>query len=351
MPETEKNNYPDYIEKEYVFDIPGKQTPERIDKYLTEHILNATRTKVRKAIDNGNVEINGQKIKASRKIQPGDRIICKIMKPPPIELIPEDIPLDIVFEDEHLLVVNKPAGMVTHPGFGNRYGTLVNALLYHMGVRESLSIECEEDEDEESEGLIYAGDEVRPGIVHRLDKDTSGLLVIAKNSVILAQLQKQFHDRTTHREYNAIIWGKFDDDDGVITGDIGRSLSDRKKFAVVKKGGKHAITEWQVLERFSIATLMKIHLKTGRTHQIRVHFSHNNRPLMGDPAYGGDVIAHGGGMPSQKKTGEKCLNLINRQMLHARTLGFTHPVTKDFLSFSSELPEDMQEVIGILREG
>lgn len=350
MEEKDKNNYPDYVEKEYIFDIPGKQTPERIDKYLTEHILNATRNKVRKAIDEGCVEINGKKIKASRKIQPGDKIVCKIMKPPPIELIPENIPLDIVFEDDYLLVVNKPAGMVTHPGFGNRYGTLVNALLYHLGMRDSIAVECdEEDDDNSDQSYIYAKDEIRPGIVHRLDKDTSGLLVIAKNSVILAKLQKQFHDRTIHREYNTIVWGKMNDDEGVIEGDIGRSTRDRKMFAVVKKGGKHAITEYQVIERFSFMTLLKVHLKTGRTHQIRVHLSHNKRPVLGDPVYGGDKMAYGGGIPSEKTTAERCLKRIDRQMLHARTLGFTHPETKEFLSFTSELPEDMREILHILR--
>lgn len=230
----DKKNYPDYIEKTYEFIIPAGQRPERVDVFLTEAIPNATRSKVQVAIDAGNVTINGKIHKSSRKIQPGDVVQCLVMKPPPMELLPENIPLDIVYEDEFLLVVNKPAGMVSHPGFGNRYGTLVNALLYHFGQRSAIPIETfdedetdtESDDDGEND-YVFNSDAIRPGIVHRLDKDTSGLLVIAKNSVIHAALAKQFFEHTTQREYNAIVWGVVKENEGRIESNIGRSPRER----------------------------------------------------------------------------------------------------------------------------
>ncbi len=343
---SEKNNYPEYIEKVYEFKAPSGKIPERLDVFLTNNIRNATRNKVQKAIEDGFVTVNDKISKANKKIQPGDEIVCKIMKPPPIELIPENIPLKIVFEDEHLIVVDKPAGMVTHPGFGNRYGTLVNAVLYHLGFRESILVETnEEDDDAQDEGIVFASDAIRPGVVHRLDKDTSGLLVVSKNPVIHAKLAKQFADRTIQRYYNALVWGNYDEEEGTYYGNIGRSSRDRKLFAVVKRDGKVAITDYKVLKRFEYLTLMQVKLRTGRTHQIRVHFSHNRHPVFGDPDYGGDSITHGGNNPKFKVLAEKMLKTINRQMLHAKTLGFTHPETKEFLEFESELPADMVEVI------
>lgn len=347
MPE-DKNNYPDYIEKIYDLTAAPGQTAERLDVYLTNAIQYATRNKVQKAIEDGNVTINGKTAKASRKIQPNDHIICKIMKPPPIELIPEDIPLDIVFEDDYLMVINKPAGMCTHPGFGNRYGTLVNAVLYHMGMRESITVETDEEDEELNEAQIYSSDEIRPGIVHRLDKDTSGLIVIAKEPRIHSMLQLQFHDRTISRQYVALAWGIIDEDAGTIEADIGRSTRDRKLFAVVKKDGKHAVTDFNVLQRFSVATLVQLKLRTGRTHQIRVHLSHNNHPIIGDNAYGGDSIVYGGSMPHLRKIAVRCLKTANRQLLHAKILSFVHPMTNERLNFETNLPPDIQKCIEIL---
>jgi 23S rRNA pseudouridine1911/1915/1917 synthase len=343
-------NYPEYIEKVFQFSISTGQKPERLDSFLANSIRNASRTKVQKAIDAECVTINGKPSKAGKKIQPGDVIICKILKPPPIELVPENIPLNIVFEDEHLLVVNKPAGMVTHPAFGNRYGTLVNAVLYHLGMRQSITFELDDEDEDENETAIFESSEIRPGVVHRLDKNTSGLLVVSKNPVIHAGLAKQFFDRTVDRSYNSIVWGIVKQDSGTIEGNIGRANRDRKLFDVVKREGKHAITDYKVLERYDFATFVQIKLRTGRTHQIRVHFRHIGHPVLGDPEYGGDKIHSGGGDPIIKKRAEKCLKLINRQMLHARTLGFVHPATKEKLSFTSELPEDMENILDILRK-
>ena len=342
-----KENYPGYIEHILDFKVPPGQTPERIDLYISRNTQNATRTKVQKAISEGNVTVNEKKAKASRKVQPGDHIICKIMKPPPIELVPEDIPLDIIYEDDHLLVVNKPAGMCVHPGFGNRYGTLVNALLYHFGERESQEIEIDEDEDTENEASVFAGDSIRPGIVHRLDKDTSGLLVIAKDQNTHAKLAQQFAERTTSREYNALVWGEIEDETGTITGDIGRSSRDRKLFDVVKRGGKKAITHFSVIERYEFLTLLSLRLETGRTHQIRVHCKHINHPVFGDPSYGGDSLLYGGENKQFRQKAEKALSLSGRQLLHAKTLGFTHPLSKEYMEFSSELPRDFNEILNI----
>lgn len=349
MSETELNNYPDYIEKKFVFNITHGVKPERIDSYLVRQVMNATRTKVQDAIDKGMVLLNGKEVKASRRIQPGDVIECTLMKPPPIELIPENIPLEIQYEDDYLLVVNKPAGMVTHPGFGNRYGTLVNALLWYFGTRESVKIEIDEEEPDFDNSILFRSEEIRPGIVHRIDKDTSGLLLIAKSSDILAKLQAQFADRSISRTYYALVWGKVKDDSGTINEYIGRSPRDRKLFTVVKRGGKYAITDYEVIERFSFATLVKVKLRTGRTHQIRVHFSHLNHPLVGDISYGGDKVVYGGGNPDDLKLALQCLKLINRQMLHAKTLTFFHPVTKETITVESEIPSDFKNIISILK--
>jgi 23S rRNA pseudouridine1911/1915/1917 synthase len=347
-------NYPPFIEHTYSFTIPAKQVPVRLDVFLTESVHNATRSKVQEAIDAGNVTVNGVKAKASRKIQPHDQIACRVMKPPPLTLVPEPIPLNICYEDETVLVVNKPAGMVTHPGFGNRYGTLVNAVLYHLGEREAIAVEEEfgEQEDDENdsdedrtitelpEGLLYASDAVRPGIVHRLDKETSGILVISKVVSAHAKLSKQFAQRTAKRQYYALVWGNVKEDAGIIEGNLGRSPRDRKLFSVVQKGGKHAVTEYAVVERFAACTLLALKLQTGRTHQIRVHCTHIKHPLVGDEQYGGAQVLVGGNSASLRHHAEKLLKLIPRQALHARTLGFTHPVSGAWLEFESDLPPD-----------
>ncbi len=343
----DKRNYPDYVEKVFEFNITQNQSPERLDRFLTRSITNASRTKVQKAIDAEQVLVNGEVSKHSRKIQPGDNIRCTIMKPPPVVLVPENIPLDIIFEDEYLLVVNKPPGMVSHPGFGNRYGTLVNAVLWHTGKRENIEVDTEfiEEPDEK----IFASMEVRPGIVHRLDKDTSGTMVIAKNPDIHAKLAEQFADRTIGKYYYTIAWGEFDKDEGTIEGDIGRSPKYRKQFAIVKRGGKYARTDYQVLERFRHFTLLKIKLHTGRTHQIRVHLAFNHHPILGDSEYGGAKVKFGGQLPEFRKMAERCLDVAQRQMLHAGILEFTHPVSGERLSFSSDLPDDMKKILEILK--
>lgn len=361
--ETRKNyvntdaNYPDYIERRFEILIPAGQKPERLDIFLASAIANATRTKAQAAIEAGNVTVNGAQVKPSRKIQPGDVIICTLMKPPPLELIPENIPLDVTFEDDFLLVVNKPAGMVTHPGFGNRYGTLVNALLYHFGKREPIPLTLPDDEDENEnedsdadDDISLTSDAVRPGIVHRLDKNTSGLLVVAKSPEIHAKLAVQFRNHTVRREYTAIVWGRVKQNEGTISTNIGRSPRNRKMFAVVERGGKHAITHYTVLERYGNFTVMRFRLETGRTHQIRVHSTWLGHPLLGDDLYGGNVIAYSGIRSSEEKSSALyCLELMPRQALHARTLGFQHPVTQQDLFFEQELPADFMATMAFLR--
>ncbi|CUT00194.1 RluA family pseudouridine synthase [Candidatus Chrysopegis kryptomonas] len=321
------------ILKEIEIIVPNVEKRERIDKFLTNQIENASRSKIEKLIESGLVLVNGHTVKPSHKISPGEKIIVKIPKEPRPELTPEPIPLDIVYEDEYLLVVNKPAGMVTHPGHGNYTGTLVNALLYHCSKLSKVNI---------------SGDEVRPGIVHRLDKDTSGLLVVAKDDETHRHLAKQFFHKTVEREYWAIVWGHFNSNRGVIEAELGRSKSDRTKFTVVK-GGKPAITEYEVLEKFDFLSLVKLKLKTGRTHQIRVHLSHIGHPVFGDPTYGGRRIAWGGIDRKKKLFVDELLKIMPRQALHAKTLGFIHPARNEFMKFDSELPDDMKKLLEILR--
>lgn len=345
------SHYPEPVEVEHKLIVPsGKQT-ERLDTYLARHLKNVSRTKIQRAIDNGDVLVNGLPAKANKKIKPNDVIICTLRRLPPLVLVPENIPLDICYEDDYLMVVNKPAGMVTHPGYGNRHGTLVNAVLYHLGYRENIEI-IENDYDDETEideGPIFSSNAVRPGVVHRLDKDTSGLIVISKAPEIHQQLAQQFFERTVERFYFAIVWGNLKNDEGTFTGDIGRSPKDRKLFAVVKKGGKPAVTDYWVEERSQYLSLVRIRLRTGRTHQIRVHFSHNKHPLLGDRSYGGDSIVYGGHNPQFKSFVSRLLKGIHRQMLHAKVLGFVHPVYKQFLHFESDYPDDMKIAIEELR--
>ncbi len=323
------------ILKEIEIVVPNVDKRERLDKFLTNQIENASRSKIEKLIESGLVLVNGRIVKPSHKILPGEKIIVKIPREPRPELEPEPVPLDIVYEDEYLLVVNKPAGMVTHPGHGNYTGTLVNALLYHCSKLSRVNV---------------SGGEVRPGIVHRLDKDTSGLLVVAKDDETHRHLAKQFFHKTVEREYWAIVWGHFNSVRGVIEAELGRSKSDRKKFAVVR-GGKPAVTEYEVLEKFDFLSLVKLKLKTGRTHQIRVHLSHIGHPVFGDPTYGGRRIAWGGVDRKKKLFVDDLLKIMPRQALHAKTLGFIHPSRNEFMKFDSELPEDMKKILEILRNG
>lgn len=320
-------------EKKYRFDVPEGKKKERIDLFLTNCIENATRSKVQRLIEAGLVSVNGRECKKSNyNVQPNDVIETLIpIAPRPENAEPEDIPLDIIYEDEYLLIVNKAAGMVAHPAYANYTGTLVNALLHH------------------SQNLSNLNEPGRPGIVHRIDKDTSGILVVAKDDITHARLAVQFSRHTIEREYWAVCWGAFSEKEGVIDKNITRSKSDRKKFTVSDSEGKTAVTYYQVLEEFEFASLVKLRLKTGRTHQIRVHLSSINHPVFGDVTYGGNKIIFGTCLPKMKSRVENLLEIMPRQALHAKTLGFIHPHTKEFMRFESPLPQDMEELISKLR--
>lgn len=314
------------------FVVTAGQKKERIDKFLAAQLEGSSRAKIQRYIDENCVLVDGEPVRASYKILPGDRIVVNIpTTAPPDKAVPEDIPLDIAFEDQHLIVVNKPAGMVTHPGHGNWTGTLANALLFHCNRLSTLNDPY-----------------VRPGIVHRLDKDTSGLIVSAKDDAAHASLARQFFNHTIDREYWAIVWGKLPERRGMIEADLGRSKSDRKKFAVVEEG-KFAATEYEVLEIFKFLSLVRLKLHTGRTHQIRVHLSHIGHPVFGDPTYHGRRINYGDPTPKFRQEVNSLLKLMSRQALHAKTLGFVHPVTKAHLHFDSELPQDFKSVLDIVR--
>lgn len=303
------------------------QKPLRVDKYLMNFIENATRNKIQKAAKSGNIYVNGETVKQNYKVKGGD-VVQVMFEHPPYEylLVPEDIPLDIVYEDDILLVVNKPAGMVVHPGHGNYSGTLINALVHHFDNLPKNSSE-------------------RPGLVHRIDKDTSGLLVIAKTEQAMAHLSKQFFDKTSEREYVAIVWGNVEEDEGTIEGNIGRNPKNRLQNIVYEgddaDNGKPAVTHYKVLERLGYVTLVSCKLETGRTHQIRVHMKHIGHTLFNDERYGGDRILKGTTFTKYKQFVENCFKVLPRQALHAKTLGFTHPETGKWMSFDSELPEDM----------
>ncbi len=301
------------------------QEPLRVDKFLMNFIENATRNKIQQAIKAGNVLVDEQVVKANYKVKAGE-IVRVVLAHPPHDnlLVPEDIPLDIVYEDQELIVINKPAGLVVHPGHGNYSGTLVNGLIHHFQHLPNNSSD-------------------RPGLVHRIDKDTSGLLVVAKTDYAMANLASQFFNRTTERLYVALVWGSVQQDSGTITGNIGRSLKNRLQMDVYPEGeqGKPAITHYRVLERFSYVTLVECRLETGRTHQIRAHFKHIGHPLFNDERYGGDKILKGTTFTKYRQFVENCFQVLPRQALHAKTLGFEHPMTKKRLYFDSDLPQDM----------
>jgi 23S rRNA pseudouridine1911/1915/1917 synthase len=318
-------------EKNLSFDITAGQKKERIDLFLTNLIENATRSKVQKLIDAEFVLVNDKPVKSNYKILPFDSIKITIpVSPRPENAEPEDIPLDIVYEDEYLLVVNKAAGMVAHPAYANYTGTLVNALLHH------------------SSKLSEYNEPGRPGIVHRIDKDTSGLLVVAKDDVTHAKLAAQFAKHSTEREYWAICWGVFDEKKGEINSNLVRSKKDRKKFTTSLTEGKTALTYYEVIEEFEFLTLLKLNLKTGRTHQIRVHLSSIRHPIFGDEAYGGTAIHYGTSLPKIKSRIDNLLEIMPRQALHAKTLGFIHPHTNEFIRFDSPLPDDMKMLLSKL---
>jgi 23S rRNA pseudouridine1911/1915/1917 synthase len=303
----------------------------RIDLYLMDRIPNVSRTRLQAIAKSNNLIVNGKPVKSNYKVRSKDDI--SIVLPFPVrelKLIPENIPLDIVYEDDDLVIVNKPSRMVVHPGYGNYTGTLLNGLIYHF---ESLP---KQDD--------YFG---RPGLVHRIDKHTTGLLAVAKTELAMAHLAKQFFDRSSDRRYYALVWGDLKEDEGTITGHIGRSQKNRKAFCVYEDGshGKHAVTHYKVIERFRYVTLVECKLETGRTHQIRVHFLHIGHPLFHDLEYGGDRIIKGTTFTKYRQFIENAFKLIPGQALHAKTLGFTHPRTGKWIEFDSELPQDFQNVL------
>ena len=324
--EEEKDLY-----EHYRFKMDAGQEPMRIDKFLVNRIERASRNRIQNAARAGSILVNGKEVKPNYRVKPHDEISIVLAEPPrEIELLPENIPLDIIFEDKYLIVLNKPAGLVVHPGYGNYTGTLVNALVYHF---ENLPDRSEQQH--------------RPGLVHRLDKDTSGLIVIAKEEYTMTHLAKQFFDRTIKRTYHALVWGEPDPPAGQIEGNIGRNLRNRQIMDVFEEEelGKYALTFYETLERFGYVTLVACKLATGRTHQIRVHMKHIGHPLFNDSTYGGDRIVKGTIYSKYKQFVENCFQIMPRQALHAKSLGFIHPITKKELYFESEYPEDFRQVL------
>jgi len=315
----------------FSFQVDKGQSPLRIDKYLMNFVENATRTKIQAAAKNGSIEVNGNVVKSNYKVKPNDNIKVKFEYPPHENLlIAENIDLDIVYEDDDLVVVNKPAGVVVHPGHGNYSGTLINGLIYHF---ENLPKNSSN----------------RPGLVHRLDKDTSGLLVVAKNDNSMVHLSNQFANKTSKREYIAMVWGNVKDDSGRIENYIGRNPKNRLQNMVLHEdnlvNGKIAITNFEVISRMNYVSLLKCVLETGRTHQIRVHMKHIGHTIFNDDRYGGDSILKGTTFTKYKQFVENCFKLLPRQALHAKTLGFTHPTSGKFLEFDSDLPTDFKSCI------
>ena len=328
-----QNTEIDEIEEElfehFRFDVPKGQLLLRIDKFLMNLIPNATRNKIQNAATAGDIYVNDLPVKSNYKVKPFD-VVRIMLSHPPFEnrIDPEDIPLDVVYEDDALLLINKPPGLVVHPGHGNYTGTLVNALAFHF---ENLPKNSSE----------------RPGLVHRIDKDTSGLLVIAKTEAAMTHLAKQFENKTSEREYIALVWGTVKEDQGTIEGNIARHVKDRMQMAVFADPeiGKPAVTHYKVLERFGYVTLVSCILETGRTHQIRVHMKHIGHPLFNDARYGGDLILKGTTFTKYKQFIDNCFKALPRQALHAKTLGFVHPTTGEMMRFDTELPQDMQDCI------
>jgi 23S rRNA pseudouridine1911/1915/1917 synthase len=319
----------DKLFEHYSFTVDKGQSAVRIDRYLTDKIENLARNRIQNVMKNGGVLVNDDPVKSNYKVKPDDQI--KIVLPyAPQEnfLIAEDIPLDIIYEDDDLLVVNKPAGMVVHPGHGNFTGTLLNGLIYHF------------------ENLPKNSDN-RPGLVHRIDKDTTGLLVIAKKEHAITKLAQQFAEKTSKRKYIALVWGDVKDDEGTIEGNLGRNPKNRLQVVVFPEGdqGKHAVTHYKVLERFGYVTLLELELETGRTHQIRAHMKYIGHTLFNDERYGGNKILKGTTFTKYKQFVDNTFKALPRQALHAKTLGFVHPTTNKFVEFNSEIPDDMQEAI------
>ncbi|HOP58337.1 MAG TPA: RluA family pseudouridine synthase [Bacteroidales bacterium] len=315
----------------YRFEVEPGQSSFRIDRYLFSRLENTSRTRVQNAAEAGNILVNSKQVKSNYRVKPHDIIQIVLPNPPrEIELIPENIPLNIVYEDDDLIVVNKEAGMVVHPAYGNYRGTLVNALMWHF-----------------KDIPLFLSGNIRPGLVHRIDKNTSGILVIAKTEQALNNLSRQFYERSTDRKYTALVWGVPDPPEGIISGHVGRNIRDRKIMQVFPDGsqGKSAVSHYRVTENLGYISVVECKLETGRTHQIRVHFSYIKHPLFNDSEYGGDQILKGTTFSKYQQFVKNCFKILPRQALHARSLAFNHPVSGERLFFDSELPCDMQQVI------
>ena len=319
------------LHEHYAFSVEKGQQPLRIDKYLMNFVENATRNKIQEAAKSGSIFVNNNAVKSNYKVKPFDQIRV-LFEYPAYEnlLVPEDIPIDIVYEDDDLLVVNKAPGMVVHPGHGNYSGTLINALIFHF---KNLPVNSTN----------------RPGLVHRIDKDTSGLLVVAKTELAMADLSAQFKAKTSEREYVALVWGNMDLDEGTIEGNIGRHPKNRLQNTVYLENnaerGKPAVTHYKVIQRLGYVTLVSCRLETGRTHQIRVHMKHIGHTLFNDERYGGERILKGTTFTKYKQFVDNCFKSLPRQALHAKTLGFIHPSSKEKMSFTTDIPKDMQTCI------
>jgi 23S rRNA pseudouridine1911/1915/1917 synthase len=310
--------------------ITTQQTDQRLDKYLAHQIGNLSRSRIKALLDEGLITLDDKPVKASHLVKHGEIVLIRLPGPKPSPLLPEDIPLEVHYEDDHLIVINKPAGMVVHPAYGHSSGTLVNGLLHHC------------------RNLPGIGGELRPGLVHRLDKDTSGLLVVAKSERALEGLAKQFKKKTTERLYRCLAWGSPQPPEGRIDEPLGRSKSNRKLFDVIE-GGKEAATRYRTLDRFDFLSLLEMQLETGRTHQIRIHLHHIGHPVFGDPQYGGRNRRLGALSSGQRKMAAELFEMLPRQALHAATLGFIHPKSGEKLSFSCDFPEDIQKVLEKVR--
>jgi 23S rRNA pseudouridine1911/1915/1917 synthase len=328
--ELEEGEEQQELYEHFHIDVDKGQSMLRIDKFISTKIQNVSRSRVQSAADAGNILVNGKAVKSAYRIKPLDSISIVMAYPPrEVEIIPENIPINIVYEDDDLMVVNKEPGMVVHPGHGNYSGTLINALMYHL-----------------RDVPLFKTGEVRPGLVHRIDKNTSGVLVIAKTEYAMNHSARQFFERTTNRKYVALVWGDMEGEEGTIDTYIGRSPRDRIKMFVFPEGdeGKHAITHWKVIERLGYVTLVECKLETGRTHQIRVHFEHIRHPIFNDDRYGGDTIVKGTTFTKYKQFIQNCFTICPRHALHAKSLGFIHPTTGANMFFDSELPDDMVQV-------
>jgi len=330
MPDTEEfNDHEKELYEHHRFVADPGQSLLRVDKFLMTRIMNASRNKIQQAAAAGNILVNDNSVKQNYKVKPGDVVTVVLSEPPrETEIIAEDIPVDIVFEDDDIMLINKAAGMVVHPAYANFNGTLVNALTFYLRKQSG-------------------NEEAQPYLVHRIDKDTSGIMLVAKTEQAQTKLAKEFFDHTIDRKYTALVWGDMEEDEGTITGNIGRSKNDRKVMTVYPEGetGKHAVTHWKVIKRLGYVTMIECTLETGRTHQIRAHMKHIKHPLFNDASYGGDQILKGTTFTKYRQFIKNCFSIIPRQALHARSLGLKHPISGEYLFFDSELPPDMTEVI------